>query len=230
MFHHKQIMFSSRSVHDILEINIYEFTAQSQATTSFLNLLKSILSWWYSERLAHIQIRRHPEWMGSVVMGICFMQMFSKNKLTSERYCLSLLCSSFLNLQVWYEQGPASLQSVRIPPPFVWFPPSFFAPGKASHGRRHSHLGGLLCLLWTCAFTSRPFSSGLSTNPFFTGKGLLFTLAPYLGEPLKALVSAGTGDFCKGSPEQEGSSASSLWLALSWQLSLHESFIARAWK
>lgn len=132
MFHHEQIMFSSRSVRDILEINIYEFTAQSQATASFLNLLKSILSWWYSERLAHIQIRRHPEWMGSVVMGICFVQMFSKNKLRSERYCLSLLCSSFLNLQVWYEQGSESLQSVRIPPPYIWFLPSFLLRPRES--------------------------------------------------------------------------------------------------
>ena len=42
MFHHEQIMFSSRSVRDILEIHIYEFTAQSQATASFLNLTEKL--------------------------------------------------------------------------------------------------------------------------------------------------------------------------------------------
>lgn len=104
----------------------------------------------------------------------------------------------------------------RIPPvcqdtsTLCLIPPSFFAPGKASHGRRHSHLGGRLCLLWTRAFTSPPFSSELTSNPLFTGKGLLFTLAQYLGEPYKALVSARTPGFCTGSPEEEGSSAG--WL------------------
>lgn len=48
---------------------------------------------------------------------------------------------------------------------------------------------------------------GFLLTPSLLGKGLLFTLAQYLGEPYKALVSAGTPGFCTGSPEEEGSSA-----------------------
>lgn len=122
------------------------------------------------------------------------MQMFSKKKLMSESYCLSFPSNSFLNLQMC-EQGPESLQSIRIPPHYVslLLPSSPWGKQAMEGDTATWEVGCVSC---------EPVSlhlllslRGLSTNPLFTGKGVLFTLAQYLGEPRKALVSAGTRGF-----------------------------------
>lgn len=118
----------------------------------------------------------HCKWM-SVVMKICFMQMFSKNKPMSKTYCLSFLCDSFLNLQMLYQQGRESWQFVRMPQSLYLIDPATSAPGKESHLRRSSHLGDLLCPPGTFAFTSPPFPLGLS--PSLLGED--FEVVIYIG-------------------------------------------------
>lgn len=170
-------------------------------------------------------MRRHSKWMGSVVMRICFMQMFSKNKWMSKIYCLSFLCHSFLNLQMLYQQGRESWQYVTVPQSLYLIAPATYTPGKVSHTRRYRHLGDVLCLLWTFAFTSPPFSLVLSLSL----PGEEFEVVIYIGsgEICKALVSArslGLGEiacFWEGSlVQRQGNSAGWLWSALSSYLTV----------